>query len=512
MKAKYLLYTLLAAYITVSCINDLGNYEYTSPEELLPVTISGYGDTTAVIGSDLVIHPVLNNLDDENRYIYLWWAAHSQTAGFAPQRDTLAQTRDLSVTIRMEAGTYNLVFEVRDPKLDIYVRKQVLLTVSASDITTGWYVLKDINDETDFDYISADETIIPDVLRNLAARQDIVNGPVTVGGQQLQGKAVKIVRQGTRYYHQVTNADGTVTTLANQRALHILSDRDFKTFNSDNIYLFKEFEDGFYEAPQERKPQNILFFSTDLYAINAGKLYSIYGMSANVGKFSFPKISETSPDYKLHNGMLASLFGALVFDTESRSFFVATSSGSTLNTFSPSNNPDLPSLVNMDYDLISILSKETSSATQSGYALFQNRTNGKYYIGLISTMGQATYPIVHFREVPAGAKMPDAQVLATPQVASCIYFATGNVLNYYIDATDLELSEREKVIKTFPADETISYISNAKGSHLAVLTNSANGWKLYGFPIVGVTPDINPEPEFVYSGTGNARYLMYRAS
>lgn len=49
--------------------------------------------------------------------------------------------------------TYNLVYELRDPKLDIYVRKQVLMTVQ-SDVSTGWYVMKEENGETDIDYIS----------------------------------------------------------------------------------------------------------------------------------------------------------------------------------------------------------------------------------------------------------------------------------------------------------------------------------------------------------------------
>ena len=54
-----------------SCIDDRGNYSYISNEELLPVTISGFEDTTVIIRSTLNITPVLENMDDESRYIHL---------------------------------------------------------------------------------------------------------------------------------------------------------------------------------------------------------------------------------------------------------------------------------------------------------------------------------------------------------------------------------------------------------------------------------------------------------
>ena len=101
-----------------SCIDDRGNYSYISNEELLPVTISGFEDTTVIIRSTLNITPVLENMDDESRYIHLWYAAPSVTAGFTPQRDTLSLEKDLSFEVTYESGTYNLVYELRDPKLD----------------------------------------------------------------------------------------------------------------------------------------------------------------------------------------------------------------------------------------------------------------------------------------------------------------------------------------------------------------------------------------------------------
>lgn len=180
-----------------SCIDDRGNYSYISNEELLPVTISGFEDTTVIIRSTLNITPVLENMDDESRYIHLWYAAPSVTAGFTPQRDTLSLEKDLSFEVTYESGTYNLVYELRDPKLDIYVRKQVLMTVQ-SDVSTGWYVMKEENGETDIDYISMDGKKIENL--------------ITASGQErLKGKPVKMAYQSSRYTPVIQNPDGTTT-------------------------------------------------------------------------------------------------------------------------------------------------------------------------------------------------------------------------------------------------------------------------------------------------------------
>lgn len=58
----------------------------------------------------------------------------------------------------------------------------------------------------------------------------------------------------------------------NKRAFHVFSDQDIKIFNADNMALFYNYEDYFYEVPEVCKPENCGMYSTDFYAINAGKV------------------------------------------------------------------------------------------------------------------------------------------------------------------------------------------------------------------------------------------------
>lgn len=506
MKTKYILGMVFPLFLWTACVKDLGNYDYIAEKEILPVTISGFNDTTVVAGDVLNISPVLNDLDDESRYTHLWYVAFRITAGFAPQRDTLAQTRDLSALIKLEPDIYNLVYILQDPERDIYVKKSVVLTVAGIDIQNGLYVLKDLNDETDFDYIAIKDrkvlsngVVVPDVLKTVS------------GEQQLKGKAVKMVYHPSRYCHEVTNPDGTVFLLQNQKALHILSTQDIKTFNANNLLLFKGYDEEFYEAPLECRPQNVnINGMNDVFLLNAGKAHGLYVMSSNVGKFGYEcTLNEATCD--LHDDMLTGIYGTLCFDKQSRSFLSFTSAGATMDQIT--SKPDAIPLQNMNVDLVSLIDRDESVlVSKDGYALMRSvEDQDQYYLASISSMGNTNYPFNSVDTIPKNKyKMPEANVFASKKGASCIYFSNNNILNVYI-ASGLE--ERETVLKEFPSDEKISYIRNVTESDndlFFVVTNNSSGWKLYCFEAIGHTPDINPEPIAVYSGTGNARYLMLR--
>lgn len=513
MKTSKILILFVLILSLNSCFNDLGNYEYLPKDKIMPVTIEGLKDTTIILGETLELTPTLKNMDNESKYTYLWYVTPSAATGYSRVRDTLSLEKNLSAEIKIKTGEYLLIYEVRDPELDVYVRDEVKLQVIQTNIKAGWYVLKDIDEETDFDYINLDGSLtVYDVLRNIGGYQKYSDGPIDIGNQQLQGKAVKMIWQNQRYDHQVVSQDGVVQTIINKQAFHIITDKDFRSFNPDNLYLYKKFEEAFYEAPT-KNPQEIGFSFLDLYIINNGKLHSIFGNTPNVGKFPAIKTSATSPDYELHPSVAGGVTAAIVFDKKTRSFFLTTANSPTLNVMPPPMNPTLPSLSNMNYDLIDLLKKDADGmiTSFSGYYLMKKIDTEEYYLAYVANAGTAPiYPFVKFTKVASDAKMPMAQVKAIPRVASCVYFGINNELSYYLDATNVE--NNEKLIYTFPSDEEITFISNSKAGILTVLTNSASGWKLYGFPIIGATPDIEPEPSFVYSGSGNGRYVMYRAS
>lgn len=519
MKIIHLLYSILLATAFFSCVNDLGNYDYRRVEEIMGITISGFEDTTVIFGETLEIKPIIENMEDESRYEHLWYVTKVFTGGFLPTRDTLSLERDLSSKIEIDAGDYYLIYIIRDRERDVYARREVEMTVQGTQIGAGWYILKELNNETDFDYINPNsDLMITDVLRDHAFRQDFVDDPPTKGGMQLKGKPVKIIYQSSRYYHQPYKQDGTSAPLLSaQKVLHILSDQDIKTFNASNLYLFKDVDDIFYEKPETIYPQNILEDFGNIFLINDGKLHTIYGMSQNIGKQSYPKIYESNYNYKLHSNLIYGYLGCLFYDTDSRTFLLAASAGSTLNETKEDPTSPIPSLTNIaDYDLVRILQRNsgnTGGYKIEGYALFRSTTDTEqYYLAYFyDHWGEGENPFISLREIPKSAQMPTSNVLAVPQSASCIYYGKGSELHIY---RDYESAPIEELAYTFPAGEVVSHISNIQSGILTVLTNSISGWKLYGFKIIESTPDIESEPDFLYPkegyGNGRAHSLMKR--
>lgn len=509
MKIKYILFAIIIITgIWTSCVEDPGNYDYKTKEELLPVEITSLESSYVILQAEkLAITPEFIKMDNENRYSYLWYTI-SQSGGQIPVRDTLAQTKDLDVVVKLKAGTYKLYFEVRDLQLDIYINATSSLEVTQSNITGGWFILKDENDETDFDYINLKGEMTKNVLQNISI------------DKQLKGKAKKIIYQSSRYYHQQVNEDGTVTLLTNQRAYHIVSDKEYKTFNAANLSIFKEYEEQFYSFPGAGIADVGYDGSSNLYTINTNKIYSIYGYSSNVGKYGLEKLIGTSSDYSLYGEMVTNDGNAMVFDNKSKSFLYTSGSGTSLNYFKDKDGE--VSLKNMKSNIKALLPRKIALST-TAFAIVENLNTttdtGKYSLLSISFNFSNTseYPVTQIDTIPNKYQMPTAKVLAAPLVSSCIYFSNDNKLNVYITAGD----NRESVLKNFPADETISCIKNVNGkmngetvnkNYLAVTTNSNRGWKLYLFEIIGVTPEIDPEPVHVIEGEGNARYIMYRAS
>ena len=469
----------------ISCVDDKGNYIYEDVSKILPVTISGISDTTIMSGTILKIIPEVRNVDRD--YAYSWYAIPISTSGSIRKKTILAETLELNNYVRLPDGVYTLYFEVRDVARDIFALKQVMLTVTATEITYGWYVLKDINDETDFDYINTDGVLYPDIL--LASEN------------RLKGTAVKMIFQDRGYYH----LDKT-----GLQAMHVLSSHDIKTFNGRNLFeVYKEYEDEFYVVPDVCAPQSIEFTEGgDLLLLNAGKLHSVYGMTINAGKFSTPKVGF----YNLFRKMftVTGIGGeTLVFDLETCTFFTADSWGTRLGQMNDREGAVSPT--NMDATLTDLLQSQRNYTNVRGYAIMKNKSKEEYYMRGLNFSG-AAYPFTSFDTIPAGYKMPYAAYKAIPFAGAFVYFGDANKLYVYRNAA---VANRETLLKTLPEDESIAYLAtlyaSGKYNYLVVLTNNATGWKLYVYNVRALgNYELLEEPAFVYSGTGHARYVMYR--
>ncbi|MDR3246808.1 MAG: hypothetical protein LBT50_10295 [Prevotellaceae bacterium] len=484
---------MIISVFAASCMKDYGNYNYVDGKEIMPVAISGIADTVrAQKGKTLAIVPAVENAVAGKNYQYCWYVIPVSDLGIL-NRQVLSESKNLDIQIALPPDNYLLVFDVIDPETDTYARRQSLLIVAASVVAEGWYILKDINNETDFDYINTQGEMIPDVLLNLA-------NPV---GSRLKGTAVRIMYQSGDYSHQIKNEDGTVEILNYQKALYALSSEDIKTLNAQTLDVFKNKEDIFY-SPQVYRPQNVYSESSGAFLMNNGKVHSIYSIMPNIGMMGAAK----SGSGALHPEWMPAWSNVVVFDTESRTFYYADSFDGFLHSFRDETGPGY-SLTGMDKTLVNMLPANIDFAS-SGFALMKSVDSDEYFLGTIEIVyapDEFVFPFTSFEAVPEGSKMPLAAVKTASTTGSFIYFADDNRLSVYRVYPG---GERESLLREFPGDETVAYIID-DDFDLKVLTNSSAGWKLYFLKSTGYgNPELEAIPEKVFEGEGTARFFMRR--
>lgn len=498
------LYLCMAA-VCLGCYDDKGNYDYLGRDELMPVKIDGLKDSYSMgMLSSLQLQPEVTGMDAEENYQFTWY--YSSLSSNIKYRDTLALSRNLDVEFDCTPGKYALIYEVRDKRTGLYINKKIELEF-VSDFDHGWYVLKDENGLTDFDFISPDSNLRNDVYSK-------------IHGHKMPGEAVRIVYQSNRYRQEIVQPDGTVK-YEQKPAIHVVSRNDFNVLSAADLTLYKDYNDFFLEVPPVRAPQNFSAISNrgHLALINDGQLYLLYGMGSNTGRVNVP----LGGDYQLADGMVVNQSrGVMVFDRNSRSFLHSGSFQSTrLQKFKEkelAGGTFVLSPSDMDADLVALLHRDWSdlSGSAKAYALMQN--GNEYYLADIRFDGN--YPFVSFDTLSGSYQVAKAKVFATHQVASCIYFAAGSTLYAHTVSRDntLPAEIKEKTLRDFPG-ETIAYIAHVKSTNakdafdnLVVLTNREGGsWKLYRFALKGNTFEIEPEPVAVYEGQqGTARYAMFR--
>jgi hypothetical protein len=249
---------------------------------------------------------------------------------------------------------------------------------------------------------------------------------------------------------------------------------------------------------------------------NNGQVGCVAAAGTNLGMFS-PRFAPNAEPFRIHPSFIANGRSVnTVFDIESSTFFNVgfQALSPRLNNMQPAVLPFMPDPPrNIPFTLVRMLATNTNN-NNIGIAIMKSRTEDRYFFANVTS--SANFPLTTFSEIPPGMKMPSAEVMAAPQSGNFVWFADGNRLYAYRHA---DLEERELLLQTFPAGETISFINNVFVSagavnYLVVLTNSTSGWNLYVYDVISNgLPEINTTtPAVTRSGTGNGRFVMYRHS
>lgn len=501
-KSRFLWIVCLLTGVMGACINDEGNYDYLPESSVIPAVISGLEDNYAlVLGTTKVFTATVEGVEGVENLRYMWYIYNV----LQNKRDTLGYEKKLDFDVNYESGTYCLWFEVRDTVTDVCVDKKMEVKIE-SFLSNAWMILESTAGHTDVDVIMADGTLKENLLTSM-------------GTSRLRGTPVDIV-YSSRHRQEEEATNGTVE-IVDKKVFCIASEEDLHVYNAENMELLKNTADCFYETPAVIKPMDCDYYGNDAHLINDGKYYFLSGSSQNIGKFGYAKVGPAgAEDYDLFEKTLVASQSAMVWDKKSRSFFYVYVYDSQMSRFNEQTDgkPNFGSVTGMDVELKCLLfrsqvyNQAIYKYLSMGYGIMQDAN--AYYIADIAFNGN-NYPLEGYYKLPAGCQVAKSDVLGPHQTASSIFYAQNDQL-WVHDVNNLQaVSDRERKLFTF-SGEKISYIRHIKKKDtfdlLAVLTNSASGWKLYAFPFIGggneFDNSVQPEDVLVSQGEGDASYLI----
>ncbi|MFV0289408.1 MAG: PKD-like family lipoprotein [Mangrovibacterium sp.] len=492
---KYI--AIIISLALTSCYKDIGNYDYDQVEE---ITISGVESsyTAKMLVDVLQINPTLSSSLGDDVDFECFWGIYHATEN---RVDTISYERNLNYEVNVDAGTWYLLFAVKNK--DSGYTKYLTSTLNVStDFTRGWYALKDDGENSDIDQYTTEDTIVPSLVLN--------NVYSNVNGKKMAGEA-QMLNFLTSYKTYVTGA----SSAANTRTLVALTNQD-ATFNYiNNMETVRDFTTFSYAQPQSCKPQYI-GFSVKLYCyllINAGKLRSIYTMALNSGVFGYEVArNDARDDYELSKYAITGRNIAFFYDEMSSSFVGYNYSSSKLINATASAANQMP-LLNTNKELLFLGMQTLTGTTSVAFMKDKNEVSGaNRYLVLLS--GNFNALTAKPQEITADQKIYDGSLFTNSQDEEVIYFVSNKTELWSRNLA----SGVERLQFKSSDDQEITMVkhrkySNAKEepfnyNYLIVATsNSGNEYEVRFFS--KTAGNLNETPDFIMKGDGRVKDVMY---
>lgn len=471
-----------------ACYEDHGNYDYLSSSDVMPVEIGAIDSISVKANTELSLTPTLTGIDDDADYQFLWYVMDSNS-----ERDTLSEERNLKANINITVGDYTLYYKITSLETGVYKYITTPFTVTGTDITSGWYVMKEIDGGTDFDYFS------------LSGQHDETNFITSILGlEPMEGEPRGMMYQ-SRYTHELENADGT-TSVETITAMHLLSSGTYYALSGSDMTVVTDITNGFYETPDVLNYQHAEADTYSQYLINDGKLH----YQGDIGRWGYQKAG----DYELWPDVFVIGSGyALVFDVKHNKYYeVGLWADGMADVTDYRSYTTFSEFGDKGIEVSHVLNHTDDTFYPEIYMVAYNPDDGKHYIAYTYFFLYYVASTAYY-EIPSDSPLLDTDVMAMPTSASVIYYGHGNTLYLYRPATG-----ESRELWTFSSNEEVAFIKHVSGteddgtsfSDIVVITNTSSAYNVYRFPTVGSAGEISADSDATMTGTGKAGRLMFR--
>nr|WP_199003030.1 PKD-like family lipoprotein [Flavobacterium sp. ASV13] len=185
IKALIILLTLI--FLSVSCADDLGNYNYKDINEIKVTGIQK--EYTVYNGNHFKITPnltpTLDDGNDPNRYTYEWAAVDPLIINAPEAKFVIAKTKNLDIDLKLAPAKYTVYYFVKDNVTGVTWQQEPFTLTVVSSIYEGWLALGDVDGKARLDMVS----ILPNVTEPRIIT-DVLDK--TGSNLKLSGKAVNV--------------------------------------------------------------------------------------------------------------------------------------------------------------------------------------------------------------------------------------------------------------------------------------------------------------------------------
>lgn len=486
----YVIGTLLLLGMT-SCYEDLGNYSYSDKQAIRIDSIKE--EYVGFTGDTLKITPVIISEKDILRYE---WSVYSleESAGKVIVLDSV---KDLRYPVVLSQATYQLLFTVTD--IDGYSETVTSQLTVSTTYSEGFYVLKEVNGETDLDLYPTGKGAVQDLFFHLHDKR-------------LQGKPVGLFIAPQHKY---------IDTVPQKKFVFFpISEQESPMIQLQNIEpVFNDFEDLFYESPvNNEKPLRYVHGADIVQALITDKhVYSYACMAPTVsGKFGDYAYFETEiqpcPYVALDQSFSPKLI--LLYDNLNGQFL-------NLNQFNmlsrfKNTPPEGQKRPVNPYGLnCQMVYMKQPKAGGNAYALLKHKESDKRYLFTLLMdwkQGSEINPVVKVDTLSKDLHINQAENFTVSENSIYLYYSVGRQLYQY----DIEGHKETSLPLDVEGDEItmIDYLYwlktpvNQQWHYFFVATHTNGRYKLYRYNIRGDQPDLSQKP-VINEGEGKAEALHY---
>ena len=524
---KKIVCLFLIILVFVGCYKDQSS---TRHEPIGSILINAMEDVYNLISFEdvLVIEPVVTSTDpndDVDNFEFLWTFYRGDAFRYPPPTiDTIARTKNLSWPIMLAPDRYTLSLQVTNPANGYTVFRSATLHVGTVFLS-GFYLLKELNGNTELDFHSSDGAGNWSSAFNLL---QTLHGTPIIG----QPTSLGITRSGTGAA-PFAWVDPETGEGREGKVLVIMGGNDVRIVRlEDMMPIFYNYSSLFF-AGAEPAHRPLRFFNNGLFfgppgtsfhsLITEGGFYSLAGRTGNAG------VSIAPPGGVSLTGGIRSIgaFPYLVFFDELHGRLVYFCSQANNVISLGSANGISPN--NITHRLLFM--GTNASGTNEGWSIFKDATDPsrRYLYNLnFSRSGAllaANAPILEIRRINAALapNFNNANIYGANRMASNILYGAVDDRLYMFNTGNN--TERRLSPRGMGAGETITMITHRLGIHnpnnfsddgfnsvvwngmLIIATYKNGNYAVYMYQLAGGIP--NGEPLAILRGQGRVVDMQY---